>query len=595
MSFRTRLLLIIGTAVVAASTAGTWILLVTTTRAFEQLDEQRRAALLQQFRRSFEIRGEEIAKRVRAIAEADSSRRMVIDMAKPGGNAAAYVNHAQELAAQHSLDFLEIVSETGTIISSAQWPARYGYPHPLADRLRTLGDEQVFLSKQELPDGPAIAILTAVPVRAAGSELHIVAGQRLDRQFLSALALPLGMRLYLYPNFQPRFSKELMVGTEAKPDDPDPDRLAPVVETVLETGREYGTVVFSSRDVADSQRVQGIPLEGLDGELLAVVMVASSRREITQLRRFIGITGLMAGIGGVLLGLGAGWWATQRVTKPIQKLAEGARRVTLGDWDTRVYIYSRDEIGDLAKAFNRMTDQLLEQRDRLVQAERVAAWREVARRLAHEIKNPLFPLQITTENLQRAKACHPDQFDEVFEESTRAILTELNSLKTIVSNFSEFARMPPPRLEPVDLNEIVTEKAKLFQSQLLSRTENHIELITELLNRPAMVQADSEQIGRLLQNLLLNAIDAMPSGGRLTVRTRDHEAGILLEVEDTGVGLTEEERERVFTPYYTTKQHGTGLGLAIVQSIISDHRGRLSVDSKPGQGTIFRIWLTAAS
>ncbi len=588
MSFRTRLLLIIGTAVVAASTAGTWILLVTTTRAFEQLDEQRRLALIEQFRRTFHSRTEEIAGRVRAIAQAESSVRMAIDLSRPGGDPGTYVNAAGELATQHSLDFLEIVDSEGKIISSAHSPARFGYLDPLASQLPQLAGQTAFLNRQELPDQVCIAMIAVAPVEAAESRLYVVGGARLDEPFLSTLALPAGMRLFLYENVEPSFSPRLLAGVQGSA---ERVALEPIVNTVLRSRREYSSLVSWSKDRADSARIQAIPLQGHDGQLLGVLMVASSRQEIVHLARFITLTGLIAGIGGVILGLGAGWWTTRRISKPIQKLAEGARKVTHGNWNTRVYVYSKDEIGELATAFNQMTDQLLEQRDRLVQAERVAAWREVARRLAHELKNPLFPLQITLENLQRAKASHPDQFDEVFEESTGAMLAELRSLKTIIARFSEFSKMPQPELQPVDLNRIVEGKSTLIQSELAARTANRIELQTDLEKEPNVVRVDPEQIGRVLQNLVLNAIDAMPDGGRLMVRTRRQAAGMLLEVEDTGVGLTPEERDRVFTPYYTTKQHGTGLGLAIVQSIISDHGGRIAVESEPGRGTIFRIWL----
>jgi two-component system nitrogen regulation sensor histidine kinase NtrY len=592
VSFRTRLLLIIGTAVVAASTAGTWILLVTTTRAFEQLDEQRRLALIEQFRRTFRSRTEEIAGRVRAIAQAESSRRMAIDLSRPGADQGTYVNAAAELATQHSLDFLEILDNQGRIISSAHWPARFGYIDPLAAQLPKLAGQPASLTRQELPDQVCIAMIAVAPVDLAETRLYIVGGERLDKRFLDTLALPGGMRLIPYQNLEPGLSPRLLAGFE------DPARqfarLEPIVSAVLHSRREFSTMIAWSKDSADSERIQAIPLEAHDGQLLGVLIVASSRQEIVHLSRFIAVTGLIAGIGGVILGLGAGWWTTRRISKPIQKLAEGAGKVTRGNWNTRVYVFSRDEIGDLAKAFNQMTEQLLEQRDRLIQAERVAAWREVARRLAHELKNPLFPLQITLENLQRAKACHPDQFDEVFEESTGAMLTELRSLKTIIARFSEFSKMPQPELHPVDLNHIVEEKSTLFESELAARTANRIELCTDLEKEPGMVRADPDQIGRVLQNLVLNAIDAMPDGGRLVIRTRSQAAGMLLEVEDTGVGLTPEERDRVFTPYYTTKQHGTGLGLAIVQSIISDHGGRIAVESQPGRGTLFRIWLAGS-
>src|SRR5260370_25315356 len=184
------------------------------------------------------------------------------------------------------------------------------------------------------------------------------------------------------------------------------------------------------------------------------------------MRNFIRALALLVGGGVMLVGLVLGWWISARVTHPIEQLAKGAREVAAGNWEARVEVHSRDEIGQVAGAFNEMTRQLAEQRERLVQTERVAAWRELARRLAHELKNPLYPLQLTVENLQRAREQTPAQFDEVFFESTATLRAELENLKAIVTRFSDFAKMPAPEFEPVDLNESVRGVVKLFEPQL---------------------------------------------------------------------------------------------------------------------------------
>jgi nitrogen fixation/metabolism regulation signal transduction histidine kinase len=306
---------------------------------------------------------------------------------------------------------------------------------------------------------------------------------------------------------------------------------------------------------------------------------------------FIRALALAVGGGVIILGLILGWWISARVTRPIEKLAEGAREVAAGRWEARVEVHSRDEIGQLADAFNEMTRQLAEQREHLVQTERVAAWRELARRLAHELKNPLFPLQLTVENLQRAREQTPEEFDEVFVESTATLRAELENLKAIVSRFSDFAKMPAPEFEPVDVNESVRSVVKLFEPQLtvVGRPPITPELyLDENLARP---QADPVLLRRALENLVLNSLDAMPTGGTLTVRTSQHNGSVRLEVTDTGAGLTPEECARLFTPYYTSKRHGTGLGLAIVQSVVSDHSGKIEVESAPGAGATFRIEL----
>jgi nitrogen fixation/metabolism regulation signal transduction histidine kinase len=236
-----------------------------------------------------------------------------------------------------------------------------------------------------------------------------------------------------------------------------------------------------------------------------------------------------------------------------------------------------------------MTQELISQRERLVQSERVAAWRELARRLAHELKNPLFPLQITVENLLRARENTPQQFDEVFRESTSTLLAEIANLKTIVGRFSDFSKMPAPQLQEVNLDELVRNVAQLFQGQLTSGPAR-IELEMHLGDIPP-VSGDPVLLRKVIENLVLNAIDAMPKGGKLTFRTEMNQKFAVFELSDTGKGLTQEECERLFTPYYTTKQHGTGLGLAIVQSVVSDHHGQISVSSIKNFGTTFTVKL----
>jgi len=224
----------------------------------------------------------------------------------------------------------------------------------------------------------------------------------------------------------------------------------------------------------------------------------------------------------------------------------------------------------------------------------VAAWRELARRLAHELKNPLFPLQLTVENLVRARQQNPEQFEEVFRESARTLLAEISNLKGIIGRFSEFSKMPQPQLHPVQVNEVIQGVVQLFQAQLEAPGRAKIACELELDPHLALVEADGELLHRAISNLVLNAMDAMPQGGALTIRTQNTDGSVRIEVADTGSGLTPEECERIFTPYYTSKQHGTGLGLAIVQSVVSDHGGRIRVESNPGRGTTFVIELPKA-
>jgi len=203
----------------------------------------------------------------------------------------------------------------------------------------------------------------------------------------------------------------------------------------------------------------------------------------------------------------------------------------------------------------------------------------------------LFPLQLTVENLVRARQQTPEQFEEVFRESSRTLLAEIANLKGIVGRFSEFSKMPQPRLQPVQVNEVIRGVMQLFQAQLEAPGRGKIKCELQLDPHLEPVAADAELLHRALSNLVLNAMDAMPQGGTLTLRSRDGSGNVVIEVADTGAGLTAEECERIFTPYYTSKHHGTGLGLAIVQSVVSDHGGRIQVQSEPGRGTTFVIEL----
>lgn len=587
MTFRTRLLLIFTLAVVVAVGLVGSVVWLTTRRAFERVENQRVATLVEQFRREFARRRVEIARRVERIAAAETALDLAIASGGPEPDYSLYVNEAPALAAAHGLDFLELAAADGSIISSAQWPARFGYK---AAWLSAGEEHGAFLQREELPEEIALALIAVRVVRAGDRKLYVAGGEKLDPGFLKTLALPGGMRVLLYRNLAPRFSARLL--TDDAGPLADAARLEPLIEQVRTKHREATGTVRWTPDAAGAEVFHAFPLLGREKNLLGVLLVGSSRRELAELQRLLLWTALLTGAGGILLAVALAGWATARVTRPVEDLARGAREVAAGNWHVHVPVHSRDEVGRLGYAFNRMTRQLTQQRDRLVQTERVAAWRELARRLAHELKNPLFPIQITIENVQRARALPADQFDEVFRESTETLLAELANLKRIIARFSDFAKMPRPEIQPVNLNEVVSGALKLFQAQFVTAgVEARVELAPEL----PLAHADPEQMGRALQNLVLNAVDAMPQGGVLTVRTLAAEGSVRIEVSDTGEGLTPEECDRLFTPYYTTKTHGTGLGLAIVQSVISDHGGRISVESSPGKGATFRIDLNPAS
>jgi signal transduction histidine kinase len=562
---------------------------ISTRRAFDDLNGRHTDALVAQFRQEFDRRKLDVVQRVQAIAGDQLTVTMAMSLARPQADVSVYVNDAQGVAKSHQLDFLDFIADDGSIISSKEWPARFGYKIAWVTQPQDWSAVGSFLTKVDTQNGPAIGLLSVDFVRVGDKNLYIVGGERLDQDFIGSLELPAGMRALLYLNLDDSFQANDLLD----PNGPvvQADRFSSFIDQQRAQPAERTFTISWTSDSASAETFHSLPLEGRDRELLGVLLVGNSQSQLVAVERGIALLGAAVAAGGLLLGLLLSWWAAARVTRPVRKLADGAKRVSEGDLSSRVEVRGPAEMAQLARSFNRMTDQLNEQRERLVQAERVAAWRELARRLAHELKNPLFPLQTTVENLQRAKDHNADQFEEVFRESTGILLSEIDNLKKIVGRFSDFAKMPQPELGAVQVNDLARNTAKLFESQFSAVGRPPITSELHLNAELPVIQADSTLLRRALENLVLNAMDAMPAGGVLMLRTMPQDGGVHLEVSDTGTGLTPEECDRLFTPYYTTKQHGTGLGLAIVQSVVSDHGGRISVESEHGVGTSFHIFL----
>ncbi len=582
MSFRRRLLGVFAVLIIATVVAIGWAISVRTREVFERTDTQRTQALVQQFRREFTRRGDEVAQRVQRIADEESVSRMALDLSR-GGDPAVYLNEAAQKAQAHQLDFLEFVTDDGAIVSSAQWPARFGYKEPAVAKPTT----SAFLKREELPDSVTLGLFAMKALKVGERTLFVLGGEKLDQDFLSTLTLPSGMRAMLYRNQPGAFNVQNLIGLPS--DTAGIEKIAPLIEKVQQTKEDATKIVHWSDDLRDAETVNAFPLQGSDGSLLGVLLVAHSRRELVQFLYDIRTVAFTVGGIGILVAILVSIWLATRITRPVVHLAEASRTVAAGQWDTHVEVPNTEELGELAEAFNTMTHEIITQRERLLQSERVAAWRELARRLAHELKNPLFPLQITVENLLRARSLPPAEFEEIFRESTTTLLAEISNLKTIIGRFSDFSKMPQPQLQRVQVNDLLKRIVALHEPQFAASGKPAIKAELKLDENLPEIDADPDLLHRVFSNLVLNAMDAMPEGGMITLLTRPNGDGIRVEIADTGVGLKQEECERLFTPYYTTKQHGTGLGLAIVQSVISDHRGSITVESEPGRGATFKI------
>ncbi len=290
------------------------------------------------------------------------------------------------------------------------------------------------------------------------------------------------------------------------------------------------------------------------------------------------------------------------LTRPFRRLREGLLAVGAGEGGEPIPVESRDEVGEVIETFNAMRHQLEESRRRLAQQERELAWREMARQVAHEIKNPLTPMKLSVQHLRRA---HHDQastdetekearFGTLLDRITGTLIEQIDALTRIANEFSSFARLPERHLERLDLNEVAREAATLLGE------EPHAEIVLALSPAPLPVEADREELRRVYINLLKNALQAMPQDERGTVtvrterRTENGAAWVWSAVRDTGTGIPEHARASVFQPNFSTKTSGMGLGLAITKKAVEELGGEISFETEPGVGTAFFIGLPLA-
>ncbi|MEI8135440.1 MAG: HAMP domain-containing sensor histidine kinase [bacterium] len=296
--------------------------------------------------------------------------------------------------------------------------------------------------------------------------------------------------------------------------------------------------------------------------------------------------GAFAALGILLLLIGS--WISVRVAAPLQQLIGATEEVTQGKLETIVHIKRKDEVGELAQAFNRMTRELERTRENVAQSEREGAWKEMARQVAHEIKNPLTPMKLSIQHVSHAYDENDTNFGSVFRRVIRTLSEQIEVLTRIATEFSRFGEMPRRKYGFVSLKQIVESAMALYDADRV-----RIRFLIDMPDNLPPIYADDEEFRRALVNLIRNSLQATEGWGVILVRARESNGLILLDFSDTGGGMTEEILNKAFDPNFSTKTSGMGLGLAIVKKIITDMSGTISVVSKIGKGTTFHIELPA--
>ncbi|MFQ5639570.1 MAG: ATP-binding protein [bacterium] len=285
-----------------------------------------------------------------------------------------------------------------------------------------------------------------------------------------------------------------------------------------------------------------------------------------------------------MLSVALGYYFSRKITEPLLTLVEGTQRVAEGDWNHRVGVTAKDEIGELVIAFNNMVGALQVKQNQVVALEKMAAWREIARILAHEIKNPLTPIQLTVQQMKDKYPGGDPEYQALLHECSEIVTDEIESLRTLVREFSEFARMPKLNVALGNVNELVEEVGKLYK-------DRPVDIVLD--RKISEFNFDYEKLRRVLINLIENGLDSMEKkpDGTLRVQT-SHASGIaILHVSDMGSGIPKDVRDKIFEPYFSTKKSGVGLGLAIVKRIVQEHGGKILLQSEEGKGTTFIIEL----
>jgi len=311
-------------------------------------------------------------------------------------------------------------------------------------------------------------------------------------------------------------------------------------------------------------------------------------REIDDLDRGVHLAALLF----VLLGAAIGLSMAERIGDPIRRLTRATRRIARGDFDAQIAVRSSDELRRLVDAFNSMAAELKAQRVQLERTHRLEAWAEMARQVAHEIKNPLTPIQLSAEHLRRVHTDRGEPMGEVLEGCVNSILGQVKLLRQISAEFSSFASSPTARPAAVDVPELVTDVIDPYRTGLSGR----IDIVNNVAGPLPRVFVDRTLTARSLANIVENALHAMPSKGRLTIDASADHQFVLLRIHDSGVGMDEESLARVFEPYFSTKTTGTGLGLPIARRNIELNGGTIEVESGKGRGTtvIVRLPIVAA-
>ena len=379
----------------------------------------------------------------------------------------------------------------------------------------------------------------------------------------------------------------------------DADRLDPTINrpliqkrpiTIGEQRLQVELTLVAPRDVFEALQVAGDR-----ADIFARLESQSAYVSETYARVYLGALSVVIALA-LLLAL----FYARRLTRRVTVLAEATRRVGAGDLTVHVPTEGADEVEELTEAFNTMVRDMRTSRTRIEYLQRIGAWQQFARRLAHEIKNPLTPIQLAAQEMQRSYSGEDFAHKRKLDDACSIIEEEVATLRRLVGTFSNFAKLPAADLSEQDLSDFLDDIERTVPAiveDAMGGMEHTVRVVVERPGQPLPVQMDAMMLKRCVDNLIRNALEAMRDGvgTEVRVRARAEGAHALLEVIDDGPGIPQAQRARIFDPYYTTKPEGTGLGLAIVKKVVLEHGGEIRCEDSPAGGVCFVVQLPLQS
>jgi len=549
MSFRARLLLGFGAVVLVPLTVFGWRIRVVMADRLTAEYQQGVTALASVIRADLDRQSAGIGLRLAALREAIGQDNRFRVAALQGGERTYLLDYAGDAMRLAGLSLLQIQDETGRIVSSGHFRNEYDQSDPALPRLLAAAPAGTALVEARGAEAPFLALARVDSLRVGGRLFTLVGGMAVDSSFLARLT----------PDSELTVAVALPSDTSAAVD--------PATQVVSALDVPFVTA-------GDSARL-----------LPARIVVSHSLASLVALRRGVALSFLVAVLVTGLIALLLASWLATRISRPLTALAAKTADVDMDRLDVAFESDRPDEIGALSRLLGAMTERLRAGAARLREAERRLAMGDMARQVNHDIKNGLIPIRNVFRHFGQAAGESPDRLAAAFRDRQATVESSIAYLETLASNYARL--YPQPARESCDVNAIVRETVKRVGET------GQADVRLDLAEGLPPVRTDPLVLRRILENLIGNAIDSLAArAGSVTISTgANGQAGVRITVADTGKGMTQEELNRAFDDFYTTKPGGTGLGLSIVRRLVLDANGALRVETEPGAGSRFSVEL----